>query len=368
MPQVGAITNQPGDTVDLHHSLDSDGTTYNQGLAVRCFITDPDGTTVTGSPFTLTHEARGSYVKRDAYTVTKQGTYREEYFVYTTYPTDEELRFGHGIIIRNVRYEGAGNVGGGVDPGGLENALVILRDKIPELVWRYDLATIKNAKTAAVMLKTWIEEGTASVTDVQPVLDAISKLPQKIEIPELSQIKTTLAELYGQAVQVKETTVQLQQTVEQTQTAIKNIKSPTDYQQKLSEIKSSVDSLAGKNTQVIVDIERFLTGVQKVHTQATRQIVNQLSRKIDQRTDYRGIMELLEAVAQKKPDYSEVIGYLQDLNEKDRERLAYAVKMLSSIIRQGAKVKIDLQQVLTDKRRAYAMAGDIVHNLVPAAS
>ena len=369
MPQVTTITKQPGDQVDLLHSLSTDGTTDNQNQDVRCFVTNPSGTAISGSPFTLTHEARGSYVKRAAYTTTQAGTYREEYIVYTTYPNDENLRYGRGIREVDCRYEGSANIGG-VDAGfakSLEVALVKLRENIPELVWRYDLSGIKNPKAAALILKNWITEGKATPQDLQPILEAVNRVPSQIIIPPLEPVQTTLRELYQRMVDMGRETAALQTEMTAMREKIGTVKIP-DHGKMINALEGSVKKLAEKNTQVVVDIEQFLQGVQKANQQATRQIVNQLARKIDQRTDNRDVLQLLSAIAEKKPDYSEVIGYLQALNDQERERLGYAVRLLAGIIKQGAKIKIDLQQTLTDKRRAYAMAGNPAHNFLPTAA
>ena len=191
---------QPGDSVDLHHSLATDGTTSNESQDVRCFVTNPNGSAVSGSPFKLTHEARGSYVKRGAYSSDIIGVYREEYIIYTSYPGTENLNYERKVAYIDTQYEALGVAGG----GGLSmSALSELLDEIPRKVWRYDTSAIKNKDTAIRQILDSMDIELPEDKTSQ-LISAINEIPGRVPVTKFddSHITKKLDQIYSKKIEI----------------------------------------------------------------------------------------------------------------------------------------------------------------------
>lgn len=170
---------QPNQPFDLNMVLEGNGTTANQSVDVRAFVTDPTGIAVSGSPFTLAHEARGEYVLRNAFSCDIIGIYRIHYMMYSTYPT-QNFSWREQADTIDVKYEESG---GSVIMRGSGDEDSDNIKKIAEAVWRYDISKIKNPKTA---IRQIFDKLNINIPEVKldKVINEVLNIPSKIIIPK----------------------------------------------------------------------------------------------------------------------------------------------------------------------------------------
>lgn len=367
---ASAIHKQPGDPVDLWHALDWTGDDSNQSQDVRCFVTDPANAAVSGSPFALTHSARGVYRSANAYSAVVVGTYHELYIVYASgqYPSGESTVWNRSERLVDVKYEAIGASGGGDVLTGdfLDSLTQRLKKDLPEWVWRFNPEGITNPSTAYQRLLTEMR-AEAVVASNEKLKAAVEELKL---FPQGDEIKRVVSILQDQMTANAHEVGQLQQIVNQSNTTHETLGKRIDqanldlhskvtsqlvglfheFSRQKSELESVIiDGLkqAEKNYSLVsakvgkiptevpkleVNVKQFTQEVSKQLTTTAQAIISRMTAHVDKRTTKKELTESLQKIIAALPALATIEGIIHDLNAKETKRLNLAIEYLAKLL------------------------------------
>ena len=332
---MASYKKQPGESFDCHVGYGSDGSTANQSLAVRAFVTDPNGSAVSGSPFTLAHEARGEYALRRAFTVNIFGIYRVNYIAYNTYPSDEALNFGRVMDLVDCQYEAIGGLGGG-ESAGVADYIKNLLDEIPKKVWRFNPSEIKNRETLYQILLGALGGG-----DNQKIQVALAQIMTAVESIQVPNYSSEIANVLGSVRTLSLEFTKAFQTLEQ---KLSSLDRNGEISKTLESIIGFLTQIEKKEMKVEVDVQKFLDGVESISERAKDGIVGVLEDRIVKAGDKADVVDLLKKLFSREPDLSSITELIKELDRVQTAKLKEVARLILGDVRKIKNINIHLSK------------------------